>query len=126
MIDQWNHGNAIETYSAHNEGRSVVTERCISTLKNKVYKYMTSPSTNVNVNKLDDVVDKCNHTYHRTIKMKLLDVRLNTYIDFNKKNKKEGPKFKVGDHVRISKYKNIFAKGHVPDWCGKVFLVKKS
>ena len=56
------------------------------------------------INKLDDIVNKCNNTYHRTIKMKPVDVKPSMYIDFNKENNKEGPKFKVGDHVRISKY----------------------
>ena len=95
--------NAIEMYSAHSQRKSVVTDRGIRTLKNKIYKYMTSTSKNMNVEKLDDIVNEYNHTYHRSIKMKLPDVRPSTYIDFNGKNNKEGPKFKVGHHVRISK-----------------------
>ena len=71
---------------------------------------MISVSTNVYIDKLDDIVSKCNNTCHKTIKMKPLDVRSNTYIDFDKRNNKED--YKVGDHVRISKYKNIFAKDH--------------
>ena len=77
------------------------------------------------INKLDDIVNKCNNTYHRTIKMKPVDVKPSMYIDFNKENNKEGPKFKVGDHVRISKYKNIFPKGYVPNWSEEVFLIIK-
>ena len=77
------------------------------------------------INKLDDIVNKCNNTYHRTIKMKPVDVKPSMYIDFNKENNKEGPKFKVGDHVRISKYKNIFPKGYVPNWSEEVFLINK-
>ena len=100
-----------EMYSTHNEGKSVVAERFIKTLKTKTYKYMTSVSKNNNVNKLNDIADEYNNTHHRTIKMKPADVKDNTYIDFDKKvNDKDHPKFKVGDHVRISKYKNIFAK----------------
>ena len=71
---------------------------------------MTSVSKNVYINKLDDIVNKYNNTYRSTIKMKSVDVKSNTYIDFDEKNNKEYPKFKVGDHIRISKYKNIFCK----------------
>ena len=72
-------------YSIHNERKSVVAERFIRTLKNEIYKYMTSISKNVYIDKLDDIVDEYNNTYHRTIKMKPVDVKDNTYIDFEKK-----------------------------------------
>ena len=68
------------------------------------------------IDKLDDIVDEYNNTYHRTIKMKPVDVKDDTYINFEKKLNDGDPKFKVGDHVRISKYKNIFAKGYTPNW----------
>ena len=74
---------------------------------------MTSKSKNVYIDKLDDIVNKYNNKYHRTIKMKPVDVKSSIYFDFNKENNKEGLKFKVGDHVRISKYKKVFAKGYV-------------
>ena len=77
------------------------------------------------INKLDDIVNECNNTYHRTIKMKPVDVKDNTYIDFKKQVNDKDPKFKVGDHVRISKYKNIFAKGYTPNWSEEVFVIKK-
>ena len=67
------------------------------------------------IDKLDDIVNKYNSRYHKTIKTKPVDVKSRIYIDFNKENNKEGPKFKVADHVRISKYKNIFAKGYFPN-----------
>ena len=98
-------------YSTHNEGKSVAAEQFIKTLKKKIYKYMTSVSKNAYIDKLDDIVDEYNNTYHRTIKMKPIDVKDNTYINFEKEVNNKDPKFKVGDHVRISKYKNIFAKG---------------
>ena len=104
--------NHIEMYSIHNEGNSVVAERFIRKLKTKIYKYMTLVSQNVYIDKLDDIVGEYNNTYHRTIKMKPVDVKDNTYIDFKKEINDRDPKFKVGNHVRISKYKNIFAKGH--------------
>ena len=72
-------------YSTHNEGKSVVAERFIGTLKNKIYKRMTAVSKNVYINKLDDIVNEYNNTYHRTIKMKPSEVKDNTYIDSIKK-----------------------------------------
>ena len=112
-------------YSIHNEGKSVVAERFIRTLKNKIYKYMTAISKNVYIDKLDDIVDEYNNTYHRTIKMKSVDVKDNTYIDFEKEVNNKDPKFKIGDHLRISKYKNIFTKENMPNWSEEVFLIKK-
>ena len=112
-------------YSIHNEGKSVVAERFIRTLKNKIYKYMKLISKNVYIDKLDDIVDEYNNTYHKTIKMKPIDVKDNTYIDFEKEVYNKDPKFKVGDYVRISKYKNIFAKGYMPNWSEEVFVVSK-
>ena len=107
--------NDTEMYSTHNEGRSVVAERFIRTIKSKIYKHMTSISKNVYVDKLDDIVNKYNNTKHRTIKMKPIDVKDNTYIDFGKEVNNNNPKFKADDHVRISKYKNNFAKGYTPN-----------
>ena len=112
-------------YLILNEGKSVVAEKSIKTLKNKVYKYMTSISKNVYIDRLDGIFNKYNNTYHRTIRMKPVDVKPSIYIDFNKKNNKEGRIFKVGDHVKISKYEIIFAKGYVPNWSEKVFVTKK-
>ena len=112
-------------YSTHNEEKSVVAERFIRTIKNKTYKYMTSISTNAHIDRLDDIVDKYNNTKHRTIKMKPIDLKDNTYIDFDKEVNDNDSKFKVGDHVRISKYKNIFAKGYAPNWSEQVFVIKE-
>ena len=117
--------NDIVMYSANNEGKSVVAERFIRTLKSKIYKYMTSISKNVYIDKLDDIVDEYNNTYHTTIKMKPIDVKDNTYINTDKETNDKDPKFKVGDRVRISKYKNIFAKGYTPNWSEEVFVIKK-
>ena len=111
-------------YLIHNKGKSVVAERFIRTLKIKIYKYMTSISKNVYIDELDDTVNEYN-TYHRTIKVKPVEVKDNTYIDFKKEVNDKDPKFKVGDHVRISKYKNIFAKGYTPNWSEEVFVIKK-
>ena len=108
-----------------NEGKFVVAERFIRTLKNEIYKYMTSILKNLYIDKLDDIVNKCNNIYHRTTKMKPVDVKPSICIDFKKENNKEGPKVKVGDYVRISKYKNIFVKVYVPNWSEEVFVIKK-
>ena len=115
----------IEMSSIHNEGKSVLAERFIRTLKNKIYKYMTAISKNDYINKLDDIVNEYNNTYHRRIKMKPVDVKDNTYIDFEKEIKNKDPKFKVVDYVRISKYKKTFAKGYMPNWSEKVLVISK-
>ena len=77
------------------------------------------------INKLDDIVNEYNNAYHRTIKMNPVDVKDNTCIDLKKGVNDKDLKFKVGDHVRISKYKNIFAKGYTPNWSEEVFVIKK-
>ena len=100
-------------YSKINEGKSVIAERFVKTLTNKIYKYMAAISKNVYIEKLDAIVRKYNNTYHTYIKMKPVNVKDNTYIDFKKEVSDKDPKFKVGDHTRISKFKNIFAKGTV-------------
>ena len=92
-------------------------------LKKNIYKYITSVSKNVYNDKLDDIVNKNNNTYHRTIKMKPSDIKSNTYIDSSKKINDKDSKFKVGDIVRISKYKSITAKGYTPNWSEEVFLI---
>ena len=77
------------------------------------------------IDKLDDVVNEFNNTYHRTIKMKPVDVQGNICIDSMEFYSNKDPKFKVGDYVRISKYKNIFAKGYTQNWSEEVFVIKK-
>ena len=77
------------------------------------------------IDKLDDIVNKYSNTCHSTIKMKHVDTKSNTYIDFNKKNNKDNPKFEVGDHVRISKYENVFAKGYILNSSEEVFVIEK-
>ena len=102
-------------YSTHNEGKSVVAERFIRTIKNKIYKYMASISKNVYIDKLDHIVNKYNNKKDRTIKMKPIEIKDNTYIDFRKKVNDNDPRFKVGNHVRKSKHKNNFAKDYTPN-----------
>ena len=111
-------------YSTYNEEKSVVAERFIRTLKNKIFKHMAAISKNVYFDVLDDIVNKYNNTVHRTIKMKPIDVTSDSYAEYNEDSNVTKPKFKVGDHVRISKYKNIFAKGYTQNW-SEVFVVSK-
>ena len=124
-MESWLEKNNIEMYSTHNEGKCVVAQRFIRTIKNKIYKQMSSISKNVYIDKLDYIVHKYNNKKHRTIKMKPIDVKDNTYIDFGKEVNDNDPKFKVGDHVTISKYRNIFAYGYTPNWSEKGFVIKK-
>ena len=122
---KWLQDDDIVMYSTNNEGKSVVAERFIRTLKNKIYKYMTSISKNVCIDQLDDIVGEYNNTYHTIIKMKPIGVKDNTCINTDKEVNNKDPKFNVGDHVRISKYKNIFPKGYNPNWSEEAFVMKK-
>ena len=116
--------NNIEMYSTYNEGKSVVAERFIRTLKNKIFKHMTAVSKNVYFDVLDDIIDIYNNTVHRTIKMKQIDVTSDSYAEYNDSNITK-PKFKVGDRVRILKYKNIFAKDTPKIGQKKILLLVK-
>ena len=91
-------------YSVYNEGKSAITERFIRTLKNKIYKYMTSVSKNIYIDKLDDIGNKYNNTYDSTIQMKRADVKSNTYIESSQKINDKNPKFKL---VILLEYQNI-------------------
>ena len=152
VFKKWLSDNDIFMYSTYNEGKSVVAERFIRTLKNKLYKYMTATGKNVYYHVLDDVVSKYNNTKHSTIKMKPIDVKNNKRVYIDEQNEKDSrfkvgdrvriskfknifakgytpnekdSRFKVGDRVRISKFKNIFAKGYIPNWSKEIFIVDK-
>ena len=112
-------------YSTHNKGKSVVAERFVRTLKNKIFKHMTAISKNVCFDVLDDIVNKYNNAVNRTIKMKPIDVKDDAYVDSIKEVNDKVPKFKVGDRIRNSKYKNIFAKKQTPNWSEEIFVVSK-
>ena len=116
--------NRIETYSTYNQGKSVVSERFLRALKNKIYKYMTSVSKNVYIDKLEEMVNKYNNTYHSIMTMKTFDVRSSTYSNSSKDINEKDPKFKLADIVRLSKYKNIFVKGYTLNWLEEVILIK--
>ena len=97
----------------------------IRTLNIRIYKHMTSISKNRYIDKLNDIVNGYNNTYHRTTKMKPVDVKDNMYIHFGKGSNNKDSKFQVHDLVRISKYKNIFAKEYTPNWSENFFMIKK-
>ena len=124
-MKSWFEKNDIVMYSMHNEIKSVVVERFFRTLKNKIYKYMTWISKNLYIDKLDDVVNKCNNTYHSAIKTKPVDLKSITYIGSSKDINNKDLKFKIGDTVRISRHKNTFSKGYLQNWSEKVFLIKE-
>ena len=117
--------------SIYNEGKSVVAERFIRTLKNKLYKHMTGTGKNVYYDVLDDIVNEYNNTKHSTIKMKPKDVGDSTtkssaiarnkrvYID---EHNDKSARYNVGDRARISKFKNIFAKGYTLNWSREIFI----
>ena len=108
-----------------NEGKSVIAETFIRTLKNKLYKHMTATGKNVYYDVLDDIVNKYNNTKHSAIKMKPIDVGDNNKRVYVDEHNEKGSRFKVGDRVRISKFKNIFAKGYTPNWSKEIFIVDK-
>ena len=97
-------------YSMDNEGKSDITERFYRTLKNKIYKYMISVFKNMCIDKLDDIINKYNNTYHNAIKIKPVDVKTNTYIDSSKEINDKDHKFKISDIVRISNIKIFLQK----------------
>ena len=115
--------NNIEMYSLYNEGKFALTERFIRTLQNKILKHMKAVSKNVYFDALDDIVKNYNNTFHRTIEVKAIDVKSDFYSEFNVDSNKKDPKFKVGDHVRMSKFKNIFAKRYTPNWSEEEIFV---
>ena len=112
-------------YSTYNEGKSVVAGKFIRTLKNKIFKHMTAVSKNVYFDVLDDIVNKYNNTLYRTIQMKPIDIISDFYAEYSEDSNVTRPKFKVGDHIRILKYKNIFAKWYTQNWSEEVFVVSK-
>ena len=121
VFKKWSSDNNIIMYSTFNESKSVVAERSIRALKNK---HMTASGKNVYYDVLDDVVNKYNNTKHSTIKMKPIDVKNNKIIYIDEHNEKDS-RFKVGDRVRLFKFKNIFAKGYTPNWSKEIFIVDK-
>ena len=112
-------------YSTYNEGKSVVAERFMRALRNKLYKHRTAIGKNVYWDVLDDVVDKYNDTVNRSIGMKPKDVKTDKKAVYVEESNEKNARFSVGNRVRISKFKNIFAKGYTPNWSKEIFAVSK-
>ena len=117
--------NDIEMHSTFNEGKPVIAERFIKTLKNKIYKHMTYIGENVYYNVLDGIVKNYNNTIHNSIKVKPKDVKNNSLTEYIEEFNKRDPKCKIGDYVRISKHKNIFSKGYLRNWSEEIFIINK-
>ena len=100
--------NHIEKYSTYNEGKSVVAEKFIKTLKNKIYKHITAVLKDFDV--LDVIVDEYDNTFHKTIKIKPIDIKFDSYSVYNVESNEKDPKFKVGDHARISNFSNYLCQ----------------
>ena len=124
VFKKWLSDNNIIKYSTFNEGKSVVAKRFIRTLKNKLYKHMTPTGKNVYYDVLDDIVNEYNNTKHNTIKMKPINIGDNKIVYIDEHNEKDS-RIKIGDRVRTSKFKNIFAKGYTPNWSTEIFIVNK-
>ena len=134
VFKKWLSDNDIIMYSTFNEGKSVVAERFIRALKNKLYKHMTATGKNVYYDVLDEVVNEYNNTKHNTVKMKRKDVKNDTakssafarnkrvYID---EHNEKSARYNIGDRVRISKFKYIFAKGYTSNWSREIYIVNK-
>ena len=124
VFKRWLSRNNIIVYSTYNKGKSVVAERFIRPLKNKLYKHMKATGKNVYYDVLDDIVNEYKNTKHNTIKMKPIDVKDNKREYIDEQNEKRS-RFKIDDRVRISKFKNIFAKGYTPNSSREIFIVNK-
>ena len=129
VFDMWLKDEGIEMYLMYNEGScksmKVVAERFIRTLKNKLYKHMTSVGKDVYYDVLDDIVEKYNNSVNRSIGMKPKDVGSDDEAAYVEASNEKGAKFSVGDRVRISNFKNTFAKGYTPNWSKEIFVVSR-
>ena len=125
IFKKWLSSNKIIMYSTYNEGKSVVAKRFIRTLKNKLYKHMTATSKNVYYDVLDNVVNECNNTKHSTIKVKPKDVGNNNKRVYSDEHNEKSVRYNVGDRIKISKLKNVFAKGYTPNWSREIFIINK-
>ena len=126
VFKRWlSRNNTIMYSTTYNEGKSLVAERFIRTLKNKLYKHMTATGKNVYYDVLDDIVYEYNNTKHNTIKVKPKDVENKSKRVYIDEHNEKRSRFKIGDRVRISKFKNILSKGYTLNWSREIFIVNK-
>ena len=121
-MQEWLDNNDILMYSTHNEGKSVIAERFIKTLKAKIYKRMTANDNKYYLPYLNKLVDQYNNTYHHSINKKPINANYSVLTEKIGTNPK-APKFKVNDRVRITKYNNTFSKGYTESWSRKIFVI---
>ena len=124
-MKSWLEKNDIEMYLRHIEGKSIIAERFIRALKNRIYKYATLVSKSGFIDKLDDIVNKYNNTYHSTIKMKHSDVKSNTYSDSSKTINDKIANLKLVIMLEYQNTKIFFAKDYTRSWSEEVFVIKK-
>ena len=123
FFEKFLNDNNIEIYSIYNEGKLLVVERFIRTLKTNIYKYMTAVNDNVYYDHLDKIVEKYNNTVNRSIKMKPINVKNSDNKTYVVTPNKQSAKFKINDLLRISQFKNVFAKGYSPNWSKEIFKI---
>ena len=122
LMSEWLENNDIFIFLINNEGKSVITERFIKTLKAKIYKKTTANDSKTYLSYLNKMIDQYNNTYHHSINKKPINADYSALTEPNETNSKV-PKFKVNDEVRIAKYKNIFIKGYTENWSRGIFII---
>ena len=122
LMSEWLENNNIFIFLTYNEGKSVITERFIKTLKAKIYKKTTANDSKTYLSYLNKMIDQYNNTYHHSINKKPINADYSALTEPNETNSKV-PKFKVNDEVRIAKYKNIFIKGYTENWSRGIFII---
>ena len=122
LMPEWLENNDIFIFLTYNEGKSVITERFIRTLKAKIYKKMTANDSRTYLSYLNKMVDQYNNTYHHSINKKPINADYSALTEPNETNSK-ALKFKVNDGVRIVKYENIFIKGYIENWSREIFVI---
>ena len=125
VFKNWLKNEGIDMYLTYNEGKSVVAERFVRTLKNKLYKHMTSVGKDVYYDVLDNTVKKDNDSVNKSIGMKPKDVGSDDEAAYVEQSNEKGARFSVGDRVKISKFIRVFAKGYTPNWSKEIFVVSK-
>ena len=121
LMSEWLENNDIFIFLTYNEGKSVITERFIKTLKAKIYKKTTANDSKTYLSYLNKMIDQYNNTYHHSTNKKPINADYSALTEPNETNSKV-PKFKVNDEVRIAKYKNIFIKGYTENWSREIFI----
>ena len=122
LMSEWLENNDIFIFLTYNEGKSVITERFIKTLKAKIYKKTTANDSKTYLSYLNKMIDQYNNTYHHSTNKKPINADYSALTEPNETNSKV-PKFKVNDEVRIAKYKNIFIKGYTENWSREIFII---